>query len=582
VSNLATDTFTGTNGAAWSSTWTTGSNPNQGAVTPSIQSNRGRLTTGSHGGYNGGDRISRRVNITAPVDAVALFSFQWTTGDETYPSFYIRSTNTALDGQGGYFLSIDKGSNTWNIGRGSSYSNTDLGTAKSKTWTTNVKYWARFGVVGTAIKARVWNDGSSEPSTWDYSVTDSNITAAGSVGITLGGGSAASLTFDIDDFSLDTTFPITTADSTSALTLANTSTASLTKPVDSTSALTVSGTGTASSTKPVDSTSALTLAATAAGASTKPVDGTLSALTLAATATDSVTKPVDSTSALSVSATSSLGGSTKSVDSTEGLTVSGSAGATSTKPVDSTSTLTVSGTASVTSAQMSDSTAPLSVTGTAIGASAKPISSASALTAAATSAADVTKLVDGTSAVLALAATATASVVNALGGQDDLTLIVTSDAGLIKPVDSTTALSVSSTAMATGAKPVVGTDAVLALATTAGASDTKPVDVTLTLAIGAVADADITSLAPAQGQLTMLSLALTASLEVTFQARGRGSWYQLLDIRSEQIEAARAQLAYDVAPAACPNDGEPLRAGPHGGLYCPWGDFDVNLPTPIG
>src|SRR3954462_13808093 len=104
MSNLATDTFTGANGAAWSSTWTTGMNPSAGAVIPSIQSNRGRLTTGSTGGYFGNDRIARRVNITAPVDAVFLFSFQWTTGDEAYPRFYIRSTNTALDTQGGYWF----------------------------------------------------------------------------------------------------------------------------------------------------------------------------------------------------------------------------------------------------------------------------------------------------------------------------------------------------------------------------------------------------------------------------------------------------------------------------------------------
>jgi len=45
------------------------------------------------------------------------------------------------------------------------------------------------------------------------------------------------------------------------------------------------------------------------------------------------------------------------------------------------------------------------------------------------------------------------------------------------------------------------------------------------------------------------------------------SWEQLLSIRAEQIEAARESTA---PPVACPNDGEPLQAGPHGELFCPF------------
>jgi len=46
-------------------------------------------------------------------------------------------------------------------------------------------------------------------------------------------------------------------------------------------------------------------------------------------------------------------------------------------------------------------------------------------------------------------------------------------------------------------------------------------------------------------------------------------WEQLLNIRREQVETARAELA--APPQACPNDGEPLRAGPGGVLFCPFG-----------
>jgi hypothetical protein len=44
------------------------------------------------------------------------------------------------------------------------------------------------------------------------------------------------------------------------------------------------------------------------------------------------------------------------------------------------------------------------------------------------------------------------------------------------------------------------------------------------------------------------------------------SWEQLISIRDAAIEEGRADR--EEPPAACPNDGEPLRAGPNGVLFC--------------
>lgn len=44
-------------------------------------------------------------------------------------------------------------------------------------------YWVRFRVNSTAIKARIWADGGGEPGTWDIDTTDSNVSAAGWVGL---------------------------------------------------------------------------------------------------------------------------------------------------------------------------------------------------------------------------------------------------------------------------------------------------------------------------------------------------------------------------------------------------------------
>lgn len=51
---------------------------------------------------------------------------------------------------------------------------------------------------------------------------------------------------------------------------------------------------------------------------------------------------------------------------------------------------------------------------------------------------------------------------------------------------------------------------------------------------------------------------------------GQGGWYGLLAIRDEILDAYREDAK---APVACPNDGEPLSSGPHGELFCKWGDY---------
>lgn len=46
--------------------------------------------------------------------------------------------------------------------------------------------WVRFRVNGTALRARIWADGDSEPGTWDVDTTDSTYSTAGHVGLLKG------------------------------------------------------------------------------------------------------------------------------------------------------------------------------------------------------------------------------------------------------------------------------------------------------------------------------------------------------------------------------------------------------------
>ncbi|GAB6898604.1 hypothetical protein [Kineosporia succinea] len=255
MTSLASDSFTGTDGTAWSaSTWTTGSSPTGSSAT--IVGNAGRLTTGT--GTSGSARVARRVNITAPADAVVLFKFRWPTGDECYPRWYVRSTNTSLDSQGGYWVELNRPAGQMSIGKGSSYTNATLPTGTSadlvtKSFSANTWYWCRFGVVGTALKARVWLDGTAEPSSWDVTATDSSISSAGSgTGITLGTGSVQNGKFDVDELSLDSAFPVATV-------LGPTATSSMTAPAGTVGAgrSTVGPTATGSLTAPAGTVAAI-------------------------------------------------------------------------------------------------------------------------------------------------------------------------------------------------------------------------------------------------------------------------------------------------------------------------------------
>lgn len=49
------------------------------------------------------------------------------------------------------------------------------------------------------------------------------------------------------------------------------------------------------------------------------------------------------------------------------------------------------------------------------------------------------------------------------------------------------------------------------------------------------------------------------------------SWYQLLDIYAEARDPS--QRGDEIEAQVCPNDGEPLREGPNGELYCPYDGY---------
>ncbi|HEY1380909.1 MAG TPA: hypothetical protein VGF55_29180 [Gemmataceae bacterium] len=122
--------------------------------------------------------------------------------------------------------------------------------------------------------------------------------------------------------------------------------------------------------------------------------------------------------------------------------------------------------------------------------------------------------------------------------------------------------TVTATSSATGANSAVGAATQTAAATgtavganTAAAAATSTTTATGTAAavVGSVAEQTVTATGTADAQVT---------------GPTPGSWYTLVDILNEAAEYARQER--DTPPVACPNDGEPLRAGTDGELYCPF------------
>lgn len=79
----------------------------------------------------------------------------------------------------GFFMGLNSGTIT--VNKLVSGSGTTLGT-DSFSWSTGTYFWVRFRVNGTSLKARIWEDGDIEPSTWNIEVSDSSISGVGWAG----------------------------------------------------------------------------------------------------------------------------------------------------------------------------------------------------------------------------------------------------------------------------------------------------------------------------------------------------------------------------------------------------------------
>lgn len=69
-------------------------------------------------------------------------------------------------------------------------------------YTAGAFVWVRFQVIGSTLRAKVWADGSAEPSSWTVTATDTNFRTGGATGVRLihASGNSSTPTLSVDDF----------------------------------------------------------------------------------------------------------------------------------------------------------------------------------------------------------------------------------------------------------------------------------------------------------------------------------------------------------------------------------------------
>jgi hypothetical protein len=130
---------------------------------------------------------------------------------------------------------------------------------------------------------------------------------------------------------------------------------------------------------------------------------------------------------------------------------------------------------------------------------------------------------------------------------------------------STTTAGATTTGQVAAAGEVTGTTTAAATVTASNAA-TGATSSTTTAAVTAAADV-IPPVEPGAEQ----TITATATVEAEVTRAQGGGWYGLLSILTEARDIAREEEA--AAPVACPNDGEPLQAGPRGELHCPFDGY---------
>jgi len=184
---LFSDTWTGADGAAWGSAWT----PGAATGTVTQQGGTGQLAVNDTAGAYARAQLT---GLAARADSDTTFSYRWNAGTPvSYLSIFVRGSGgwrNSYRPTNGYGLELASNSSSVTLWKTVAGTNTSLGTASGAQQVGSGRQWVRLRVSGSTVQYKTWPDGQAEPATWRATVTDTSVTAAGQLFVSLNRGSS--------------------------------------------------------------------------------------------------------------------------------------------------------------------------------------------------------------------------------------------------------------------------------------------------------------------------------------------------------------------------------------------------------
>ena len=170
-----TEDWTGIDGAAWNgSKWTADGGT---SATVDLLSNQGRMRFENVSGA----RARAIASMSKRTNTEVLMSFRFSsTASKGYLQVFSRASGNWVSGYPGtaYYVELTNVGTNVGLRKISSGTETQLANA-SVGQATTAKQWVRFRVEGSTLQAKVWTDGTPEPTSWEIQATDASFSDAG-------------------------------------------------------------------------------------------------------------------------------------------------------------------------------------------------------------------------------------------------------------------------------------------------------------------------------------------------------------------------------------------------------------------
>ncbi len=197
------DDWTAADGSAWQSAWTT-------------EAVNGSASTANDAGVLATDDVSgayaraQLAGVPGQTDGTVLMSYQWnSTAAVDYLNVYLRGSGgwqNSYRPRTGYGLQLQSNSATAVLQKNVNGTVTTIQRVTGSQQLTTGKQWLRLQVNGSTIQFKIWSDGQSEPTTWNSVNTDTSVTGAGQLFISLNraGSNVGAKSATLDDLQLFT------------------------------------------------------------------------------------------------------------------------------------------------------------------------------------------------------------------------------------------------------------------------------------------------------------------------------------------------------------------------------------------